>query len=186
MSITVRVSDPTLARMLYLEAKRHGLEKSEAQIVFLDPLAERMPAQTEDTWIIGITYHPEKVAAPIARALFALLSLPFSADELEHVILRLREGGALRVERVDDLLYLNGKRIALSHTEAGLFDLLYENRHRPVTEAEMIALLGESATKTNAVAVYLHRLRRKLGDAGRFVVSLRGVGAQWKERGQTV
>lgn len=186
MSITVRISDQTLARMLYLEAKRHGFEESNTQIVLLDPVAEKLPEQLGNALIIGVTAQPEAIDDTVARRLFALLSLPFSAAELADVILRFRENGDLRVEREQDLLYLNGTRIALSHTEAKLFDLLFENRHRPVTEAEMIALLGESAEKTNTVAVYLHRLRRKLGDAGNCVKTVRGVGAQWIERGQTV
>ena len=186
MSITVHISDQALARMLYLEAKRHGFEQGDVQLVFLDPLTAKMPEQAEGSLIIGITDRPDAVSKSIGQRLFALLELPFSSKELESVVLRFRSKSDLRVERTGDLLFLNGIQISLSHTEARLFDLLYDNRHRPVTEAEMIALLGESATKTNTVAVYLHRLRRKLGDADNRIKTVRGIGAQWIERGQTV
>ena len=182
MSITVQIDDPILARMLYLEAKRHGFEHGAVSILLLDPTQTQAPEPCSTLLTVGLTAHPDAVPEENNRRLFALLPLPFSAKELEAVVLRFREHRELRVERVGDLLYLNGSRISLSHTEAKLFDLLFDNRHRPVTDTEMTALLGESATHTNTLAVYLHRLRRKLGDAGSCIKTLRGKGCQWIER----
>ncbi len=186
MSITVRVGDPVLSRMLYLEAKQYGFEESRTSILIIDPVTEETPEPAPALLTIGITADPEAVPMTVKRRLLALLALPFSAKELENAVLHFREGSELRVERTGDILYLNGNRIALSHTEARLFDLLYDNRHRVVTEAELTALLGKSATHTNTLAVFLHRLRRKLGEAGVCIQTLRGKGCQWIERSQTV
>lgn len=186
MSIHVRVGDPLLSRMLYLEAKRMGFEGDGTSILLIDPMHETIPEPKEDWLVIGVTERPELISAEQGRGLFALLALPFCAKELEETVRRFYTAREWRVERLDGLLYLNGKKILLSHTESKLFDLLYDNRHRLVTEAEMVALLGESATRTNTSAVYLHRLRRKLGEAGGCIRTLRGKGCQWIERGNTV
>lgn len=178
MSIITRVGDPLLARMLYLEAKRQGLGE-DTPILFIDPAVESIPEPIEGQLTVGITASPDLVTTAETRKLFALLPLPFSAKELAVVVRRFREGREQRVERTGDLLYLNGKRIAFSHTEAALFDLLFDNRHRLVSESEMTALLGESAKHTNTLAVYLHRLRRKLGEDGRCIRTVRGKGCQW-------
>lgn len=181
MSITVHVNDLLLSRMLYLEAKRLGFEGNGLSILLIDPLYEAIPETKGDLPIIGITADPELVPADQRHGLLALLALPFSVRELEKVVQDFRAAHKHRVERAGNLLYLSGKKISLSFTEARLFDLLYDNRHRPVTESEMTALLGESATKTNKSAVYLHRLRRKLGEAGDCIRTLRGQGCQWIE-----
>lgn len=182
MSITVRTGDPLLSRMLYLEAKRLGFEGDGVSILLIDPILEAAIEPREDLLTVGITERPELVTAEQGRGLFALLALPFCAKELEDTVRRFFTAREWRVERLDGLLYLNGKKISLSRTESKLFDLVYDNRHRPVTEAELTALLGESATRTNTSAVYLHRLRRKLGEAGGCIRTLRGKGCQWIEK----
>ena len=59
-------------------------------------------------------------------------------------------------------------------------NLLYENRSRTVQTREIEAILGEQAEKSNAVAVYLYRLRRKLEQDGvTRIRTVRGVGYRW-------
>ena len=181
MSITVCVADPVLARMLYLEAKHHGFEGTTPSVHFADPSGGALPTPTEDLLTVAVGGLPTDTAHPA----FARLSLPFRAEELKQIVLCWRGQGA-RIERVGELLYLNGRQIALSRTELELLTLLYENKHRVVTVSEMCAVLGESALHTNTLSVYLYRLRRKLGAHGSCIQTVRKTGCQWIEKGETV
>ena len=181
MSITVCVADPILARMLYLEAKHHGFEGKSPSVYFADLAGGTLPTPAEDLLTVAVGELP----ADVARRAFASLSLPFCADEFKQIVQDWRQQGT-RVERVGELLYLNGRQIPLSRTELELLTLLYENKHRVVTVSEMCAVLGESALHTNTLSVYLYRLRRKLGAHGNCIQTVRKTGCQWIEKGETV
>lgn len=181
MSITVCVTDPILARMLYLEAKHYGFEGDSPSVYFADLAGGAMPTPAEDLLTVAVGELP----ADTARRAFARLALPFCAEEFRQIVQCWRRQGA-RVERVGDLIYINGRQIALSRTEASLLDLLYKNRHRVVSTEEMCAVLGESALHTNTLSVYLYRLRRKLGAHGNCIQTVRKTGCQWIEKGETV
>ena len=87
------------------------------------------------------------------------------------------------VERWNGRVLLRGEEVPLSDTERRLFDLLYDNRSRMVSDAELNAVLGDSASHTNTLSVYLYRLRRQLCADG--VVRIRrsrGKGCQWIEK----
>jgi DNA-binding response OmpR family regulator len=76
--------------------------------------------------------------------------------------------------------WLSGKKLRFSKTEQALLSLLYQNRHRTVSMNEISATIGESAANSNAAAVYLYRLRRKLeADGITRIRTVRGVGYQW-------
>ena len=72
------------------------------------------------------------------------------------------------------------EQLHFSKLEQAVLSLLYENRDRVVTTEEISSLVGESAENSNAVAVYLYRLRRKLeADGQKRIRTVRGVGYRW-------
>ena len=180
MSIQLQVDDPVLARMLLLEAKRHGFrEEAGASVLFID-LDRYPPRRLKDGLTVGIS------ATPTATDTHGIpvLSLPFSVSEFENILYRLQDARrSTRVERLDDRVLLGGAEIELSRTERRLFDLIYNSRPHPVSDADMNAVLGDSTAHTNTLAVYLYRLRRKLcADGVARIRRLRGKGCQWIEK----
>lgn len=184
MTVAVFSRDPILARMLLLEAERCGLvaaqpEEARVWLVDLDQPAP-FPKGGTAPLQIGFSAHPENVKKTTRSALYALLALPFSARELDALLHR-REGTPAReLMREGDAFWLSGRKLSFSATEQKVLHLLYENRARTVSVQEIEAILGEQAEKSNAVAVYLYRLRRKLEQDGVMRIrTVRGVGYRW-------
>jgi hypothetical protein len=184
MSIRIQVRDPALARMLLLEAMRHGFRESEGpDILFID-LDAYPPLPLRDGITVGLSADPSSLSDEIRSGKIPVLSLPFSVSELEEILYRLQDMRERPlVERWNGRVLLRGEEVPLSDTERRLFDLLYDNRSRMVSDAELNAVLGDSASHTNTLSVYLYRLRRKLCADG--VVRIRrsrGKGCQWIEK----
>lgn len=112
---------------------------------------------------------------------------PFDLDELTarlRVAARRRTGrsapgidiGALHLDPVGRQARLEGQQITLSGREYGVLLTLAENRGRVQTRERLEEALygwGEEL-ESNAVEVYIHRLRRKLGSA--LIETVRGLG----------
>ncbi|BBL73304.1 response regulator [Methylomagnum ishizawai] len=112
---------------------------------------------------------------------------PFDLDELTariRALLRRRGGraepviehGALRVNPVSHEVSLDGQPIALSAREFALLSALLERPGVPLSRKQLedrIYGWGEEI-ESNAVEVYIHALRRKLGPD--WVRNVRGVG----------
>ena len=185
MSITILEKDEALARMLRLEMRRQGFsEAREPSLLLVDLDDLDLPHDVPQGAIcIGLSRAPELLPENKREGVCALLSLPLSVRELDEILPRLRgscQKSTLRV--VNGRITVDGRAVALSRAEQAVFELLYKNRHRPVGEAEIAAVLGESAKETNAVAVYLYRLRKKLSFDGRDPIKThRGKGYQWLE-----
>ena len=170
--------------MLVLEAKRCGLEEAEPAhaSVWLVDLDHPVPLPKEQGMAlqIGLCERPQELKNATRAGLCALLSLPFSARELSALLHRRESAGAGELLREGEALWLSGKRLSFSKTEQRVLELLYENRARVVGAQEIEAILGEQAVKSNAVAVYLYRLRRKLEQDGvTRIRTVRGVGYRW-------
>ena len=182
MKLVISSADPILSRMLYLEAKRLSLADGAANgtLLFLDlDNPDTALAPPTGAISVGFSATPHAVDAATRATLAALLSLPLSVAELDRVLLGLfpREGTGMLLAGKDAVV-LNGRRIRFSKTEAALFHLLYENRERVVSAAEIATVLGDS--EANTPAVYLYRLRKKLCTDGKHRIrTLRGRGAQW-------
>ena len=184
MSVAVFSRDAVLSQMLLLEALRCGLQEAAPELarvwlIDLDhpaplPRGECAPLQ------IGFSAYPEKVKNTTRSGLYALLELPFSARELSAILHRRESAPQGALLREGEALWLSGKKLAFSATEQKVLDLLYENRARIVSAQEIEAILGEQAEKSNAVAVYLYRLRRKLEQDGVMRIRTeRGAGYRW-------
>ena len=183
MSITIQIEDPILARICALEARRCGFHQDKKPDLVLTDLDHFSPPSTErGALTIGLSAHPDQLSALQKGSVSAILSLPFSVREFEEILYRFRQNEIpTTVFAQDGRLWINGKRISLSQKELALFELLYRNKERVVSEAEMQAILDDPTAKNNTVAVYLYRLRRKLSPVGIRLRTVRKVGCQWVE-----
>lgn len=112
---------------------------------------------------------------------------PFDFDELAarlRALLRRRGGraspqlehGALRLDPASHRTWLNEAEIKLSGREFAVLQALLENPGVPLSRAQLEDRLygWEEEIGSNAVEVYIHALRRKLGND--WVRNVRGVG----------
>jgi two-component system phosphate regulon response regulator PhoB len=115
---------------------------------------------------------------------------PFSARELSlrvRAVLRrseamargnLLEFGALRIDPAAFRAWVDSVELDLTLLEFKLLLALYENRDRVQTRAELLERawgVGVSIT-TRTVDTHVKRLRDKLGAAGEYVQTVRGIG----------
>lgn len=114
------------------------------------------------------------------------LAKPFALEELEARIRALtRRGqaavlkhGALSFDPRGRVAELNGAPLELSARETGLLEILLARAGRMVSKEQMVNLLCEwdKELTTNAIEVYVHRLRRKLEPGGVRILTVRGLG----------
>ena len=126
------------------------------------------------------------------------LTKPFSMAELEarlQALLRRSRlpafGGSLevaernghqslRVDPVQPLAWLGDEPLDLTQREWALLALLVTNTGQVVSREDVLAAWqahpGDSAGSSNALEVYVHRLRRKLADSGLNIRNVRGLG----------
>ena len=181
MSVAVFSADPVLSRMLELEAKRCELslsspEQAEVWLIDLDSPVP-LPGKGKAAFCVG--FSAKELEAP-PQQVDLLLRLPFSAAALGRVLRQKPMRLHAELRREGNALWLSGKKLHFSRIEQQLLTLLIQNHHRVVTPIELAEVIGESAEKTNAVAVYLYRLRHKLeADGMTRIRTVRGVGYQW-------
>jgi two-component system OmpR family response regulator len=126
------------------------------------------------------------------------LTKPFSMDELlARLAAMLRRsrlpafGGSLEVQinvtkrlRVDPVLpmaWLDDEVMELTHREWSLLSLLVNNLGQVVSREDVLAVWQSAPSEgagsgSNALEVYVHRLRRKLQDSGLSIRNVRGLG----------
>ncbi|MCU0805810.1 MAG: response regulator transcription factor [Burkholderiales bacterium] len=117
------------------------------------------------------------------------LAKPFILAELEARVRALtRRGtaapstvmkhGDLAFDRVGKIAELKGQMLDLSARELALLEIFLQRPGRMVNKEQMVDLLcqwGEEVS-TNAIEVYIHRLRKKLEPGGVRIVTVRGLG----------
>lgn len=114
---------------------------------------------------------------------------PFDLPELEarvRALLRRRDAAASgRVQIGEAIIDFNGRsvylgsaRLELSAREFGVLELLVRRAGRVVSKEQLLeSLTGwDDEVGTNAIEVYVHRLRKKLEPAGVNIRTLRGLG----------
>lgn len=115
------------------------------------------------------------------------LSKPFDLTELAarlHSLVRRSAGRATQIIQHGDLQFnpqtlqvtLKDKTLNLSRREITVLDTLLQQPGRVITAAQLQDRLygWTEGIESNAVAVHIHNLRRKLGDE--WIVTVRGVG----------
>ena len=117
------------------------------------------------------------------------LAKPFALTELEarvRALTRRGSAGGSSLLRHGDLTYdqvgrvaeLGGKPLELSAREMGLLEILMRRAGRMVSKEQLVDHMCEwgEEVSTNAIEVYIHRLRRKLEGGAVKVVTVRGLG----------
>ena len=117
------------------------------------------------------------------------LTKPFWPEELvERVRARLRrptlqrnatiELGALRIDLQKREVTVDGKDAGLTAAELGILAALARRRGTPVTRQALVdqVLEGDSDHGARTLDVHVSRLRKKLGEAGAYVVTVWGIG----------
>lgn len=117
------------------------------------------------------------------------LAKPFALAELEarvRALTRRGHAGASSQLRHGDLTYdqvgriaeLRGKSLELSAREMGLLEILLQRAGRMVSKEQLVDHLCEwgEEVSTNAIEVYVHRLRKKLEIGGVKINTVRGLG----------
>lgn len=116
------------------------------------------------------------------------LSKPFALPELEARVRALTrrgtgqprciEVGQLAYDQADRVLKINGQMVELSAREIGLLEVLLLRAGRLVSKDQLVDHLcgwGDEVS-SNAIEVYVHRLRKKLEESDVRIVTVRGLG----------
>ncbi|MGI4855561.1 MAG: response regulator [Janthinobacterium lividum] len=117
------------------------------------------------------------------------MAKPFALSELEARIRALtRRGtsggaavirhGALSFDQVGRIVALDGRTLELSARELELLEVLLQRVGRLVSKEQLVDHLCEwgEEVSTNAIEVYMHRLRKKIEPGGIRVTTVRGIG----------
>ncbi len=117
------------------------------------------------------------------------LAKPFALTELEARVRALtRRGpagastllqhGDLAYDQVNRIAELKGAPLDLSAREMGLLEILLQRAGRAVSKERLVEHMCEwgDEISTNAIEVYMHRLRRKLEGSDVKITTMRGLG----------
>ena len=124
------------------------------------------------------------------------LAKPFALEELKARVRALTRRGAggtsnvfeyggLTYDRVGRVAKVGGRSLELSARELVLLEVLLRRADRMVSKAQILDHMCEwsEEVSTNAIEVYVHRLRRKLEVADVEIVTARGVGYRLQRAG---
>jgi two-component system phosphate regulon response regulator PhoB len=91
--------------------------------------------------------------------------------------------GRLRVDRDAHRAWVDGQEVTLTPLEMKLLWTLYERRGRVQTRGTLLDEVWEASPENNTRTVDTHikRLREKLGQAGTYVETVRGIGYRFSE-----
>jgi two-component system OmpR family response regulator len=117
------------------------------------------------------------------------MAKPFSLRELEaRVRALIRRGssvsssmilhGPLHYDQTGRVATLDGKMVDLSARELGLLEVLLQRTGRLVSKDQLVERLCEwgEEVSTNAIEVYIHRLRKKIEKPPVRIATVRGLG----------
>ncbi len=132
---------------------------------------------------------PEEKVAGLDLGADDYLVKPFSLDELQarvRALLRRGHGSAAPVLTYRELTFdpatrtasISGHALPLSLHELSVLEVLVRRFGRPVSKEQLVEQIYtyDQEVSHNAIEVYVHRLRKKIGDTGLVVRTLYGRG----------
>ena len=154
---------------------------------------------TRDTFILMLTARGDEIDRVVGFEIGAddYVIKPFSMRELMlrvKAILRRRMGpetpldeimfGGLRIDREGYRVWLEDEEITLTALEFRLLTLLLERKGRVQTRTTLLDDVWgiEADVTTRTVDTHVKRLREKLGPAGGYIETVRGVGYRFRAR----
>jgi two-component system phosphate regulon response regulator PhoB len=158
----------------------------------------RQDASMRSVRVIMLTAKGEEIDRVIGFELGAddYIVKPFSVRELLlRVQAVLRRGatdevgettqfGMLRVDRAAHRVWIDGQEIELTALEFKLLITLHDRRNRVQTRDALLSDVWkiDADVTTRTVDTHVKRLREKLGQAGAYIQTVRGVGYRFAER----
>ena len=155
----------------------------------------RQDATTRGVRVVMLTAKGEEIDRVIGFELGAddYIVKPFSVRELllrvQAVLRRVSTGettqfGVLRVDRGAHRVWVAGQEVELTALEFKLLLTLHDRRNRVQTRDALLSDVWkiDADVTTRTVDTHVKRLREKLGAAGIYVQTVRGVGYRFAER----
>jgi two-component system phosphate regulon response regulator PhoB len=156
---------------------------------------------TRNTQVVMLTAKGEEIDRVVGFELGAddYVVKPFSVRELllrVQAILRRSQGeteavpgiqfGSLRVDREAHRVWANEAELELTALEFKLLVTLYDRKNRVQTRAALLSDVWgiDADITTRTVDTHVKRLREKLGDAGTYIETVRGVGYRFADNPQ--
>lgn len=87
----------------------------------------------------------------------------------------------LIIKSDEKLCYINGESLKLTKSEYNVLYFLLKNRNRIFSREELIEAAWTEPVTVRAVDTAMSRLRKKLGDYGKHIVTRLGFGYGFKE-----
>lgn len=187
--------------------------ESHPELILLDLMLPGLPGkdicrllkdapETKDIPIIIMTARGEEVDRVLGFELGAddYVVKPFSVRELllrVQAILRRRQAsdaaaagasfGILRFDREAHRTWVGGREIQLTALEFKLLLTLYDRRDRVQSRDRLLEDIWhmDAEVTLRTVDTHVARLREKLGEAGRYVETVRGAGYRFARNGQS-
>jgi two-component system phosphate regulon response regulator PhoB len=158
---------------------------------------------TKNTQVVMLTAKGEEIDRVVGFELGAddYVVKPFSVRELllrVQAILRRSQGeqeaqagfqfGRLRVDREAHRVWADDAELELTALEFKLLVTLYDRRNRVQTRTALLSDVWgiDADITTRTVDTHVKRLREKLGDAGNYIETVRGVGYRFTESPESV
>jgi len=115
-------------------------------------------------------FSPRELVARVKAVLRRL-----EQEEAEEI---LQVGGILSVNPKRFEVFVKGKRVSLTPTEFRILTVLVRRKGWVFTREQLLENLwgGEKIVVDRTIDVHIKNLRDKLGDAGKLIKSIRGVG----------
>ncbi len=120
------------------------------------------------------------------RAVLRRVGSGASGDPQDESVEGLLEHGRLRIHTQGHRVWVDGLQIRLTALEFRLLTTLLDRAGRVQTRDTLLADVWgmQSGLTTRTVDTHVTRLRKKLGAAGEYVETLRGVGYRFRDRSE--
>jgi two-component system phosphate regulon response regulator PhoB len=151
---------------------------------------------TQDIRIIMVTAKSEEIDRVLGFELGVddYVTKPFSVRELllrvqavlrrtDSAVIQLTQFGVLKIDREAHRVWVKDEEVTLTALEFKLLVMLFDRKNRVQTRSVLLNDVWgiEAEIMSRTVDTHVKRLREKLGDAGQYIETVRGVGYRFSE-----